>query len=156
MMAIAFMGYVLPWGQMSFFCVTVITNLFSALPIIGQKIAFWLWGGFSVDNPTLNRFFVLHFLLPFVLLGVAGLHLILLHRVGSTNPLLIYDKNTDKIPFFPYFYWKDLVGFFIFLFLAFLAVYRLLLPYQRLRILWVTLFSLYFYYIMPFRNCLKG
>lgn len=125
MMAIAFMGYVLPWGQMSFWGATVITNLFSALPIIGQKIAFWLWGGFSVDNPTLNRFFVLHFLLPFVLLGAAGLHLILLHRVGSTNPLLIYDKNTDKIPFYPYFYWKDLVGFFIFLFLYLYFVFFL-------------------------------
>ena len=114
MMAIAFMGYVLPWGQMSFWGATVITNLFSAIPVIGQDIAFWLWGGFSVDNPTLNRFFALHFLLPFVLLGLVGLHLIFLHRPGSTNPLSLFDTSCDKIPFFPYFYWKDLTGLLFF------------------------------------------
>ena len=113
MMATAFMGYVLPWGQMSFWGATVITNLFSAIPFIGQEIAFWLWGGFSVDNPTLNRFYTLHFLLPFVIAGVAGLHLILLHRPGSTNPLALFDLSNNKIPFFPYFYWKDLTGLLI-------------------------------------------
>lgn len=114
MMAIAFMGYVLPWGQMSFWGATVITNLFSAIPLVGQDIAFWLWGGFSVDNPTLNRFFALHFVLPFALLGLVGLHLIFLHRIGSSNPLAFFDQSCDKIPFFPYFYWKDLVGLFFF------------------------------------------
>ena len=110
MMATAFLGYVLPWGQMSFWGATVITNLFSAIPLIGQEIAYWLWGGFSVDNPTLNRFFGLHFVLPFAIVGVVLLHLVFLHRVGSSNPLSLFDKNIDKIPFFPYFYWKDWVG----------------------------------------------
>jgi ubiquinol-cytochrome c reductase cytochrome b subunit len=109
MMATAFMGYVLPWGQMSFWGATVITNLFSAIPCIGQDIAYFLWGGFSVDNPTLNRFFSLHYLLPFIIVGFVGLHLILLHTSGSTNPLSLFFFN-DKIPFYPYFYVKDLLG----------------------------------------------
>nr|YP_010394265.1 apocytochrome b [Phytophthora cryptogea]DAZ88273.1 TPA_asm: apocytochrome b [Phytophthora cryptogea] len=122
MMATAFMGYVLPWGQMSFWGATVITNLFSAIPLIGKDIVDWLWGGFAVDNPTLNRFFSLHFTFPFVIVGVVLIHLILLHEVGSNNPLGITLK-TENIPFYPYFYTKDLFGlmllflvFFIFIF----------------------------------------
>src|ERR1700722_1340420 len=99
MMATAFMGYVLPWGQMSFWGATVITNLFSAFPIIGTDVVQWLWGGFSVDNPTLNRFFSLHYLLPFVIVGVVGLHLLALHQHGSNNPLGIDRKGPqDSIP----------------------------------------------------------
>jgi quinol-cytochrome oxidoreductase complex cytochrome b subunit len=109
MMATAFMGYVLPWGQMSFWGATVITNLFSAVPLIGKDIVDWLWGGFSVDNPTLNRFFSLHFFLPFIIAGLSLVHLILLHENGSNNPLGFLIKN-ETIPFFPYFYIKDLFG----------------------------------------------
>lgn len=111
-MAIAFMGYVLPWGQMSFWGATVITNLFSALPIIGPDIAQWLWGGYSVGNPTLIRFFSLHFCLPFILAALSLLHIILLHNVGSNNPIGV--KNSDDIPFYPYFFYKDLLGFLFF------------------------------------------
>ena len=110
MMATAFMGYVLPWGQMSFWGATVITNLFSAIPVVGESIVQWLWGGFSVDNATLNRFFSLHYLLPFAIAGLALVHLVLLHQNGSTNPLGI-ESNVDKISFYPYFYVKDLLGF---------------------------------------------
>ena len=117
MMATAFMGYVLPWGQMSFWGATVITNLFSAIPLIGKDIVDWLWGGFAVDNPTLNRFFSLHFTFPFVIVGAVLIHLILLHEVGSNNPLGITLK-TENIPFYPYFYTKDLFGLII-LFLVF-------------------------------------
>jgi ubiquinol-cytochrome c reductase cytochrome b subunit len=119
MMAIAFMGYVLPWGQMSFWGATVITNLFTAIPFIGQDIAYWLWGGYSVDNATLNRFFSLHYLLPFVLIGVVFLHLILLHLPGSNNPLKI-KKINDYVFFYPYYYHKDL---FLFLIIFFLFIY---------------------------------
>src|SRR4029078_7900641 len=87
MMATAFMGYVLPWGQMSFWGATVITNLFSAIPVVGDSIVTWLWGGFSVDNPTLNRFFALHYLLPFIIVAVVALHVVALHVHGSKNPL---------------------------------------------------------------------
>ena len=112
MMATAFMGYVLPWGQMSFWGATVITNLFSAIPVVGKSIVVWLWGGYSVDNPTLNRFFTLHFLLPFVLVGIVMLHLVALHKVGSNNPTGVEIKTKkDIIPFHPYFTIKDLVGF---------------------------------------------
>ena len=114
MMATAFMGYVLPWGQMSFWGATVITNLFSAIPIIGKTIVEWLWGGFSVSNATLNRFLSLHYLLPFLIVGCTLLHLSLLHKDGSNNPLGI-NVNLDTIPFYPYFYVKDLFAFFIFL-----------------------------------------
>lgn len=110
MMATAFLGYVLPWGQMSFWAATVITNLFSAIPLIGENITQWLWGGFSVDNPTLKRFFVLHFVLPFVILGAVGIHLVLLHRVGSGNPLGM--DSVETIPFYPYYFLKDFVFFF--------------------------------------------
>ncbi|HLY54587.1 MAG TPA: cytochrome b/b6 [Stellaceae bacterium] len=116
MMATAFMGYVLPWGQMSYWGATVITNLFSAIPWIGSKIVTWLWGGFSVGNPTLNRFFSLHYLLPFVIVGVVGLHLIALHQHGSNNPLGIDKKGPqDAIPFHPYYTIKDSFGLAVFL-----------------------------------------
>jgi quinol-cytochrome oxidoreductase complex cytochrome b subunit len=116
MMATAFMGYVLPWGQMSFWAATVITNLFSAVPLIGEWIVTWLWGGFAVDNPTLNRFFSLHYLLPFVLVGVVVLHIWALHQFGSNNPLGIDTQGPqDKIPFHPYYTVKDLYGVGVFL-----------------------------------------
>jgi len=115
MMATAFMGYVLPWGQMSFWGATVITSLFTAIPFIGNVIVDWLWGGFTVGNATLNRFFSLHFFLPFVLAGLSIVHLALLHKDGSSNPLGI-DSHVDKISFYPYFFVKDLFAFFYFLF----------------------------------------
>nr|YP_010411441.1 cytochrome b [Coraebus diminutus]URN73087.1 cytochrome b [Coraebus diminutus] len=111
-MATAFLGYVLPWGQMSFWGATVITNLLSAIPYLGGTIVQWLWGGFAVDNATLNRFFTLHFALPFLVLALAGIHLLFLHQTGSNNPLGT-NSNIDKIPFHPYFSFKDLVGFII-------------------------------------------
>ncbi|WP_342637575.1 cytochrome b [Orientia tsutsugamushi] len=121
MMATAFMGYVLPWGQMSYWGATVITNLFSAIPLIGKSIVTWLWGGFSVANPTLNRFFALHYLLPFVITALVGLHLIALHVHGSNNPTGIDIKSKkDTIPFHPYYTVKDFFGFGIY-FLIFAA-----------------------------------
>ncbi len=115
MMATAFMGYVLPWGQMSFWGATVITNLFSAIPGVGEYIVHWLWGGFSVDNPTLNRFYALHFLLPFVIVGVVILHIWALHENGSNNPLGIDVKTPqDTIPFHPYYTYKDAFGLGVF------------------------------------------
>jgi ubiquinol-cytochrome c reductase cytochrome b subunit len=124
MMATAFMGYVLPWGQMSFWGATVITNLFSAFPIVGEHIVTWLWGGFSVDNPTLNRFFSLHYLMPFLIAGVVFLHVAALHITGSNNPLGIDPKGPqDTLPFHPYYTAKDSVGlivyFIVFAFLVF-------------------------------------
>lgn len=115
MMATAFMGYVLPWGQMSFWGATVITNLFSAIPLFGESIVTWLWGGFSVDNPTLNRFFSLHYLLPFVIVGVVFLHLVALHTHGSNNPVGIDLTKKDKIPFHPYYTVKDMFGLAVFM-----------------------------------------
>jgi len=112
MMATAFMGYVLPWGQMSFWGATVITNLFSAIPLIGKTIVEWLWGGFSVSNATLNRFLSLHYLMPFIIAGLTIVHLSLLHREGSNNPLGI-NSNVETISFYPYFYVKDLFAFII-------------------------------------------
>jgi len=109
MIATAFMGYVLPWGQMSFWGATVITNLLTAIPVVGQEITLWLWGGFSVDNPTLNRFFSLHFLMPFVIAAVALAHLHFLHLAGSSNAVMA-EKTVDKIVFTPYFLLKDLKG----------------------------------------------
>nr|AAV85626.1 cytochrome b [Pyrilia vulturina] len=114
LMATAFVGYVLPWGQMSFWGATVITNLFSAIPYIGHTLVEWAWGGFSVDNPTLTRFFTLHFLLPFMITSLVLVHLTFLHESGSNNPLGI-SSNCDKIPFHPYFSLKDLLGFMIML-----------------------------------------
>ena len=113
LMATGFMGYVLPWGQMSLWAATVITNLLGAFPIVGSSIVSWLWGGFSVDNPTLKRFFVIHFLLPFVLAAVSLLHLVLLHDKGSTNPLGICAK-LDMVRFYPKFITKDIFGYFTF------------------------------------------
>jgi ubiquinol-cytochrome c reductase cytochrome b subunit len=110
MMATAFMGYVLPWGQMSFWGATVITNLFSAIPVVGLSIVELLWGGFSVDNATLNRFFSLHYLLPFLIAGLVIVHLSLLHKDGSNNPTGV-NTNVDTISFYPYFYVKDLLAF---------------------------------------------
>jgi len=114
MMATGFMGYVLPWGQMSFWGATVITNLFSAVPFVGGAIVEWLWGGFCVDNATLNRFFSLHYLMPFVIAGLVIVHLSLLHNDGSNNPLGI-NTNVDTTSFYPYFYVKDLLSFLVFL-----------------------------------------
>ncbi|MBV8060227.1 MAG: cytochrome b N-terminal domain-containing protein [Alphaproteobacteria bacterium] len=124
MMATAFMGYVLPWGQMSFWGATVITNLFSAIPFVGDKIVTWLWGGFSVDNPTLNRFFALHYLLPFVIFTVAFLHVAALHVCGSNNPLGVEPKTEkDTIPFHPYYTSKDVFGLTVFLIFYALIVF---------------------------------
>jgi len=113
-MATAFLGYVLPWGQMSFWGATVITNFFSAFPIIGEPIVHWLWGGFSVDNATLNRFFSLHYFIPFIIAALALLHLVILHNPKSSNPMGIRTLN-DFIPFHPYFTVKDIFGLIIFL-----------------------------------------
>nr|YP_009139067.1 cytochrome b [Polydactylus sextarius]AKE49782.1 cytochrome b [Polydactylus sextarius]UAD89993.1 cytochrome b [Polydactylus sextarius] len=111
-MMTAFVGYVLPWGQMSFWGATVITNLLSAVPYVGDMLVQWIWGGFSVDNATLNRFFAFHFLFPFVIAAVTMLHVLFLHETGSNNPIGII-SNTDKIPFHPFFSYKDLLGFVI-------------------------------------------
>lgn len=105
----AFVGYVLPWGQMSYWGATVITSLVSAVPVMGVDIVNWLWGGFSINNATLNRFFTIHFFLPFVILALVMLHLILLHDIGSTNPSVV-DSHLDNIKFYPYFFLKDLVS----------------------------------------------
>nr|QGT77254.1 cytochrome b [Somanniathelphusa bawangensis] len=110
LMATAFLGYVLPWGQMSFWGATVITNLFSAIPFIGTTLVQWIWGGFSVDNATLTRFFSFHFLLPFIISAFSMIHIMFLHNSGANNPLGI-SSQTDKVPFHPYFTFKDIVGF---------------------------------------------
>src|ERR1700733_10951606 len=116
MMATAFMGYVLPWGQMSFWGATVITNLFSAIPFVGQSVSIWLWGGYAVDNATLNRFFSLHYLLPFMIAGVVVLHVWALHVSGQGNPDGVEVKNPqDTVPFHPYYTVKDSVGVCVFL-----------------------------------------
>nr|UZP16831.1 cytochrome b [Artemia tibetiana] len=125
-MAAAFLGYVLPWGQMSFWGATVITNLVSAVPYIGNDVVQWLWGGFAVDNPTLTRFFTFHFLIPFLVAGLTMIHLLFLHQSGSNNPLGI-NANVDKLPFHPYFTIKDTVGFMILVFL--LVALSLISPY---------------------------
>nr|YP_010692955.1 cytochrome b [Anastrepha serpentina]WCB98071.1 cytochrome b [Anastrepha serpentina] len=111
-MATAFMGYVLPWGQMSFWGATVITNLLSAIPYLGIDLVQWVWGGFAVDNATLTRFFTFHFILPFIVLAMTLIHLLFLHQTGSNNPIGL-NSNIDKIPFHPYFSYKDIVGFII-------------------------------------------
>jgi ubiquinol-cytochrome c reductase cytochrome b subunit len=124
MMAAAFMGYVLPWGQLSFWAAKVITNVFSVIPWVGESVVIWLWGGFTVDNPTLNRFFSLHYLLPFVILALVVLHLWALHRFGSNNPLGIDAKGPqDKIPFHPYYTIKDMFGLGVFLLFFCAAVF---------------------------------
>ena len=115
MIASAFLGYTLPWGQMSFWGATVITNLFSAFPLVGDSIVTWLWGGFSVDNPTLNRFYSLQFLIPFIIVGVVFLHIVALHKFGSNNPTGIdLTLKKEKIPFHPYYTIKDFFGFGVF------------------------------------------
>nr|BAN08249.1 cytochrome b [Hynobius lichenatus]BAN08252.1 cytochrome b [Hynobius lichenatus]BAN08256.1 cytochrome b [Hynobius lichenatus]BAN08257.1 cytochrome b [Hynobius lichenatus] len=113
-MATAFVGYVLPWGQMSFWGATVITNLLSAIPYMGDSLVQWIWGGFSVDKATLTRFFAFHFLFPFLIAGASIIHLLFLHETGSNNPTGIY-SNMDKVPFHPYFSYKDAMGFLIML-----------------------------------------
>lgn len=113
MILTAFIGYVLPWGQMSFWGATVITSLASAIPLVGDNIVTWLWGGFSVDNATLNRFYSLHYLLPFIIAGASLVHIAALHQYGSNNPLGT-NSSVDKIAFYPYFYVKDLVGWVVF------------------------------------------
>nr|YP_009708255.1 cytochrome b [Figulus binodulus]QEV84359.1 cytochrome b [Figulus binodulus] len=120
-MGTAFLGYVLPWGQMSFWGATVITNLLSAVPYLGTSIVQWLWGGFAVDNATLSRFFALHFLLPFIVAALVMIHLLFLHQTGSNNPLGV-NSNIDKIPFHPYFSYKDIFGFIMMSFLLTLLV----------------------------------
>ncbi|YP_003734936.1 cytochrome b (mitochondrion) [Callorhinchus milii] len=109
-MMTAFVGYVLPWGQMSFWGATVITNLLSAIPFIGNMLVQWIWGGFSVDNATLTRFFAFHFMLPFIIAAMTIIHIIFLHESGSNNPTGL-NSNTDKISFHPYFTYKDMLGF---------------------------------------------
>nr|WEA76596.1 cytochrome b [Parnassius imperator] len=126
LMATAFMGYVLPWGQMSFWGATVITNLLSAIPYLGTMLVNWIWGGFAVDNATLTRFYSFHFLLPFILLMLTMIHLLFLHQTGSNNPLGI-NSNLDKIPFHPFFTFKDLIGFIMMLML--LIMLTLINPY---------------------------
>nr|YP_010952500.1 cytochrome b [Macroglossum pyrrhostictum]WMQ52754.1 cytochrome b [Macroglossum pyrrhostictum] len=126
LMATAFMGYVLPWGQMSFWGATVITNLLSAIPYLGNMLVNWIWGGFAVDNATLTRFYTFHFLLPFIILMMTMIHLLFLHQTGSNNPLGM-NSNMDKIPFHPFFTYKDLIGFIIMIF--FLTMLTLTNPY---------------------------
>lgn len=122
----AFIGYVLPWGQISFWGATVITNLLSAIPYIGTDLVQWLWGGFAVDNATLTRFFTFHFLFPFIIAAFTIIHLLFLHQTGSNNPLGI-NRNVDKIPFHPYFSFKDIFGFVVIL--IFLTFLTLIAPY---------------------------
>ncbi|YP_001382118.1 cytochrome b (mitochondrion) [Penaeus chinensis] len=125
-MATAFLGYVLPWGQMSFWGATVITNLFSAIPYIGTDLVQWIWGGFAVDNATLTRFFTFHFLFPFIVAAATIIHILFIHQTGSNNPLGIV-SNVDKVPFHPYFTFKDITGFIVML--AALILLTLLNPY---------------------------
>nr|ANJ70692.1 cytochrome b [Uloma sp. BMNH 1425257] len=125
-MATAFLGYVLPWGQMSFWGATVITNLLSAIPYLGTTVVQWVWGGFAVDNATLTRFFSFHFLLPFIIAAMVMIHLLFLHQTGSNNPLGL-NSNMDKIPFHPFFSFKDIVGFLFML--ASLTILSLIAPY---------------------------
>nr|UYR22038.1 cytochrome b [Carcinus maenas] len=125
-MATAFLGYVLPWGQMSFWGATVITNLFSAIPYVGTELVQWIWGGFSVDNATLTRFFTFHFALPFIIAAATLVHILFLHQSGANNPLGV-SSNLDKVPFHPYFTFKDVVGFIVLI--SLLLLLSLLNPY---------------------------
>lgn len=124
MIITAFIGYVLPWGQMSLWGATVITNLVSAVPFVGNSIVTWLWGGFSIDNATLNRFFSLHYLLPFIIAAISLIHLAILHQDGSGNPLGI-DSNVDKVSMFPYFIYKDFLSLILFVISFSLLIYFL-------------------------------
>ena len=124
MIGTAFLGYVLPWGQMSFWAATVITNLASAIPLIGFDVVYWLWGGFSVDNATLNRFYSGHYLLPFIILGLVLVHIILLHEDLSNNPLGVLLQKVDKMPFTPYCTIKDIFGVLVFfIFFAYIIAF---------------------------------
>nr|YP_009642642.1 cytochrome b [Pagurus nigrofascia]QCI56247.1 cytochrome b [Pagurus nigrofascia]BBB16256.1 Cytochrome b [Pagurus nigrofascia] len=125
-MATAFLGYVLPWGQMSFWGATVITNLFSAIPYVGTYLVNWIWGGFAVENATLTRFYSLHFLFPFVVAALSAVHIVFLHQLGASNPLGI-SSQVDKVPFHPYFTYKDIVGFVVMLWA--LLILSLLFPF---------------------------
>nr|YP_010403057.1 cytochrome b [Acrolepiopsis assectella]UQV94877.1 cytochrome b [Acrolepiopsis assectella] len=127
LMATAFMGYVLPWGQMSFWGATVITNLLSAIPYLGNMLVNWIWGDFAVSNATLTRFYTFHFLLPFMIAMMTMIHLLFLHQTGSNNPLGI-NSNLDKIPFHPFFSFKDILGFIILIFI--LTMLTLTNPYM--------------------------
>lgn len=117
----AFIGYVLPWGQISFWGATVITNLLSAIPYLGIDLVQWVWGGFAVDNATLSRFFTFHFILPFIIIAITIIHLLFLHETGSNNPIGL-NSNIDKVPFHPYFTFKDIVGFIILLTILILLI----------------------------------
>nr|QNG56351.1 cytochrome b [Thesaurus zaitsevi] len=125
-MGTAFLGYVLPWGQMSFWGATVITNLVSAIPYLGTTIVQWIWGGFAIDNATLTRFFTFHFLFPFIIMALTMIHLLFLHQTGSNNPLGT-NSNIDKLTFHPYFSFKDIVGFLIMMMM--LSILNLSNPY---------------------------
>nr|BBB16269.1 Cytochrome b [Pagurus japonicus] len=125
-MATAFLGYVLPWGQMSFWGATVITNLFSAIPYVGTYLVNWIWGGFAVENATLTRFYSLHFLFPFVVAALSAVHIVFLHQLGAGNPLGV-SSQVDKVPFHPYFTYKDIVGFVVMLWA--LLILSLLFPF---------------------------
>lgn len=125
-MATAFLGYVLPWGQMSFWAATVITNLLSAVPYVGVMLVEWVWGGFAVGNSTLTRFFAFHFILPFIVVVFVLIHLFFLHQQGSSNPLGLV-RDFDKVVFHPYYVWKDVFGLMVFL--LFFIMICLLYPY---------------------------
>jgi len=125
MMATAFSGYVLPWGQMSFWGATVISSMITVVPYVGKSILEWIWGGYTVNNATLTRFYSLHYVLPFVIAAVSLIHLTLLHKNGSNNPVGS-DANVDNISFYPYFFAKDLFAFFVFLFIF--AIFVLTFP----------------------------
>nr|YP_009114121.1 cytochrome b [Euphaea yayeyamana]AHC02119.1 cytochrome b [Euphaea yayeyamana] len=126
-MGTAFMGYVLPWGQMSFWGATVITNLLSAIPYLGTTMVQWVWGGFAVDNATLTRFFTFHFVLPFIVAAATMVHLLFLHQTGSNNPTGL-NSDMDKVPFHPYFTWKDVQGFLVLI--TMLTMLSLMNPYM--------------------------
>ncbi len=120
MMGAAFLGYVLPWGQMSFWAATVITNFVTVIPLVGKQIVYWVWGGYAINNATLNRFFSLHYLLPFVIAVLSAYHLYILHKPTASNPLGVKTDKIDKIPFYPYFIVKDLFGY-VLIFIPFSA-----------------------------------
>nr|YP_009695437.1 cytochrome b [Diaphanes pectinealis]QEJ81667.1 cytochrome b [Diaphanes pectinealis] len=126
-MGTAFLGYVLPWGQMSFWGATVITNLLSAIPYLGDMIVQWVWGSFAIENATLSRFFSLHFILPFIISAMVIIHLLFLHQKGSNNPMGT-NSNIDKIPFTPYFFYKDILGIMIMMFIFFM--FSLMYPFN--------------------------
>lgn len=161
MMATAFIGYVLPWGQMSYWGVTVITNMFSAIPYVGNSVVEWLWGGGVVGNPTLNRFFSFHYLFPFLIVGIVLSHLALLHSIGSNNPLGINNKSS-KIMFYPYFYVKDLLAFFFLVGLFSLLLFydpNLLghpLNYTKINTVKTPSHIVPEWYFLPFYAILKG